>query len=194
MKSNLVLAAFFAILTGVGAQISIPLPGMVPFTMQTMVVLMSGLLLGPKYGPASQLLYMAMGLVGLPVFSGGTGGIQSVLSPSFGFIPGFVFASWVAGAVMSRSVRTWNTPRRAALVSCAAACILASVAIYVVGIPLFLLNMNYITNVPMNVGRALQLAMLPFAVTDVIKAVAAGALALGVMRLMRGAGERKRCI
>ena len=69
MFKGLLLDAFFAALTTVGAVLTIPVP-LVPITLQSFFVLMSGLLLGTKYGPLSQALYLAMGLAGLPVFAG----------------------------------------------------------------------------------------------------------------------------
>ena len=69
--------ALFAVLTGVGANVRIPLP-YVPLTLQTVLVLMSGLLLGGRRAAVAMTMYMLMGLLGLPVFAGG-GGFHSLL-------------------------------------------------------------------------------------------------------------------
>ena len=88
MKTRrLIYISIFAILTAVGARIAVPLP-LVPFTLQTMFCMLAGLLLGPKYGAASQAFYMFMGLLGVPVFTGG-GGLSSIFMPSFGYVIGF---------------------------------------------------------------------------------------------------------
>lgn len=100
MKLNLkpkdmILIALFAALTGIGAFIKIPLP-MVPITLQIVFALMSGLVLGAKRGMLSQLLYIILGLIGLPVFTSG-GGPQYILSPTFGYLIGMIFASYIVG-------------------------------------------------------------------------------------------------
>ena len=88
---DLILSALFIALITVGAFIKIPL-GAVPITLQFMFVLLAGQLLTPKNALITLLIYTAMGLLGLPVFSGG-GGLSYVLTPTFGYILGFIFAS-----------------------------------------------------------------------------------------------------
>ena len=83
---NMVLCALFAALIAIGAFIRIPVP-YVPITFQGFFVLLAGFLLGPKYGAASMLIYIAVGLVGIPVFTEG-GGIMYVLKPTFGYLIG----------------------------------------------------------------------------------------------------------
>ncbi|MDD5421369.1 MAG: biotin transporter BioY, partial [Synergistaceae bacterium] len=88
MKTRrIIYISIFAILTAIGARIAVPLP-LVPFTLQTMFCMLAGLLLGPRYGAASQAFYMFMGLIGVPVFTGG-GGLSSIFMPSFGYVVGF---------------------------------------------------------------------------------------------------------
>lgn len=187
MKKEPLLSAFFAILTGVGGALTIPLP-IIPITMQTFVVLMSGFLLGPKYGPLSQALYVALGLLGLPIFAGGAGGLHHVMSPSFGFLLGFIAASWIAG-LLSRKFLSDNDKVSAFRASAIA--FAASGLMYAVAIPCFYLNMNYITRA--NTGGmtflvALQVAFVPFIITDSIKAIAAGWLAARALPLLRKSG------
>lgn len=94
---NLMLSALFAALLCVGAFIRIPVPP-TSISLQTLFAVLAGLLLGPKYGAVSALVYMLLGLVGLPVFTGG-GGLTYVLTPLFGYIPGFVLGALTAGAL-----------------------------------------------------------------------------------------------
>ncbi|MDR3229977.1 MAG: biotin transporter BioY [Synergistaceae bacterium] len=179
---NLLLATFFAVLTAVGAMfsISIPIPFyVVPFSMQTFVVLMSGLLLGPKYGPLSQALYIVMGLIGLPVFAGGAGGPQYVFSPTFGFLLGFVAASWVAGALAPRAK---NFPHYALV------CLAATVGLYVIALPCFYVLVRFVAGTGITLVRALQIAFLPFIIPDLIKVVAAGCLASRTIPMLKEAG------
>jgi biotin transport system substrate-specific component len=87
----------FAALMTVGAYFKIPLPApFVPITLQFFFCLLSGLLLGPKAGALAQIVYVAAGLAGLPVFAQG-GGIGYVLQPSFGYLAGFIAASFLIG-------------------------------------------------------------------------------------------------
>ena len=83
---KMMLVALFAALIAVGAFIRVPVP-LVPFTMQTFFVVLAGMLLGKKLGGASALVYLAIGLIGIPVFTQG-GGIGYVLKPSFGYLIG----------------------------------------------------------------------------------------------------------
>lgn len=97
---DLVLVMVFAIMTGLSAQLKIEI-GAIPITMQTLVVLLSGVLLGSKKGAASQAVYLFMGLLGLPWFSRG-GGLAYLLSPTFGYILGFVLAAFMTGLLIEK--------------------------------------------------------------------------------------------
>ena len=92
MKTKeLTLCAFFTILFVIGSKIVIP-AGIIPLTLQTMVVIIAGMLLKPKYIWVSYGLFFLMGLLGFPVFANG-GGIAYVLQPSFGFLLSFPIAA-----------------------------------------------------------------------------------------------------
>jgi biotin transport system substrate-specific component len=179
---NFLLAALFAVLTAVGAMISIPLP-YVPFSMQTFVVLLSGLLLGPKYGPLSQVFYVSLGLIGLPVFAGGTGGLQHVFSPTFGFLIAFVAASWIGGTL---------APGTGSSLQYILVCLAATVGLYATALPCFYVLMRFALLREVDAMGVLKLALLPFLVPDLIKAVAAGCLARRVIPLLREAGLLSR--
>ena len=92
---NLILVAMFAALTAVGAFIKIPLP-FVPFTLQFLFCGLAGIILGAKLGALSQILYVSMGLMGLPVFTQG-GGINYIFQPTFGYLLGFIVAAYAIG-------------------------------------------------------------------------------------------------
>ena len=90
-----------AALTAVAAKVAVPLPGIpVPFTLQPVAVLLSGVLLGAAGGMSSQLLYLAIGMMGVPVFAAG-GGAAYLLGPTGGYLLAFPIAAWVAGKVVS---------------------------------------------------------------------------------------------
>ncbi len=89
----------FAALTAVGARLSVPIPGTpVPFTLQPVAVLLSGLMLGGALGATSQLTYLAIGAAGLPVFALG-GGLAYLGGPTAGYLLAFPLAAGVVGAV-----------------------------------------------------------------------------------------------
>ncbi|MGM0548763.1 MAG: biotin transporter BioY [Bacillota bacterium] len=93
---KMIQAALMAALTAVGAYILIPV-GPVPITLQTFFVLLSGRLLGQKYGVLAQITYLLLGAFGLPIFSGGQAGLGVLLGPTGGFLISFIVASWIAG-------------------------------------------------------------------------------------------------
>ncbi|CAB49079.1 biotin transporter BioY [Pyrococcus abyssi] len=90
------LVALFTALTAVGAQISISI-GPVPLTLQVLFVVLAGLVLGPRLGFLSMLLYDVLGMLGFPVFAGFSGGIAHILGPTGGYIVAFPIASLIAG-------------------------------------------------------------------------------------------------
>ena len=104
MRTNrtktLVLCSIFAALTAAGAFIKIPVP-LVPFTLQFLFTSTAGILLGSKYGALSVMIYIFLGLLGVPVFANG-GGLSYILQPSFGYLPGFALGSFVTGSISER--------------------------------------------------------------------------------------------
>jgi len=109
---DIVLVLGFAILTGICAKFKIEI-GPIPITMQTFAVLVSGVLLGSKRGATSQITYLLGGLMGLPWFSRG-GGLAYILSPTFGYILGFVFAAYSVGYLAERG---WDRNIRTAILA-----------------------------------------------------------------------------
>lgn len=100
---DLVLAGLFAALTAVGAKLMLPL-GPVPFTLQPLVVYLCGVVLRPRLALLSQVVYLGVGLLGLPVFAYG-GGLGYVLNPTFGFLVGFALGAWAISLAVGRAAR-----------------------------------------------------------------------------------------
>jgi len=112
MQSNLrmlLLASLLATLTAVGAVIRIPMFP-VPITLQTFFVLLAGGLLGPIWGGTSMLIYLTLGLAGLPVFVGGSG-IGIVLSPTFGYLLAFPISAYYVGKMFEK-LKKFSTKKR----------------------------------------------------------------------------------
>ncbi|WP_108669221.1 biotin transporter BioY [Peribacillus acanthi] len=98
---SLTVVSLFASLTSIGAFIKIPLP-VVPFTLQILFVFLAGSLLGSKKGMLSQLLYVGIGIIGVPVFASG-GGPEYIFRPTFGYLIGFIVAAYVIGFILERT-------------------------------------------------------------------------------------------
>lgn len=140
---SLILCSLFTALVVVGAFIKIPVP-VVPFTLQFLFTTLAGLLLGSKRGMISVVVYMVLGLIGLPVFSEG-GGIWYILKPSFGYIIGFCIGTFVTGLIAER-MKEKTIPRY----------LLANftglMIVYVVGMVYYYIICNYVINTPIAFG------------------------------------------
>ncbi len=167
---KLVYTALLAVLTAVGAFLRIPL-GVSSITLQFLFTAMAGVLLGPACGALSQGVYVALGLIGLPIFTAG-GGFGYVLQPTFGFLLGLIPAAAIIGAISRRSA----SPLRLAL-----ACLAGLAALYAVGVPYMALILNGYMGKGMSVSALLWAGMLPFLPGDAIK-IAVTALLCPLLR------------
>jgi len=95
---RMVYASMFGGLTAVGAFLVIPLQP-VPITLQTLFTGLAGLLLGGYTGALSQIIYVLLGVIGLPVFAGGKAGIGILFGPTGGYIIGFIVGAYVIGKI-----------------------------------------------------------------------------------------------
>ena len=173
---QLILCAMFTALIAVGAFITIPIP-IIPLSMQDMFVMLAGVLLGPQWGALSVIIYVVLGLAGLPIFTAG-GGIGYVLRPSFGFILGFIPGAYIAGVISRKDENPGF--KRLFLANMAAIGV-----IYFFGtVYLYLLNRFYLGNTiafwPMIVACDLQ--PLP---GDIIKSILAALISQRLLPLIR---------
>jgi len=100
---GMVFAALFAALTGAVAWFKIPLPFTpVPITLQTLLVLMSGAMLGAYYGALAMIIYLILGAIGLPVFAGGSSGFGALLGPSGGYLLSYPIAAFAIGWLIQK--------------------------------------------------------------------------------------------
>ncbi|MBQ6774445.1 MAG: biotin transporter BioY [Synergistaceae bacterium] len=159
---NYILSALFAALITIGTYIKIPTP-LLPLTLQTLFVVLSGLVLGHKFGPASVLVYIGAGLAGLPVFTG------SVFNPTFGYIIGFVFGSFIAGYIAESfkpCLITWTLGALAGMA-----------VIYAVGIPYYYIVYKYYLGNELGAKALLLYFVLMPLPGDCVKSLAAGLIA-----------------
>jgi len=100
---RITIGAMFVALTAIGANITSIVPflviGGVPITLQTFFAILSGLVLGSRLGAFTMFVYMMLGLVGAPVFARFSGGADSLISPTFGFIVSFILLAYVVGKI-----------------------------------------------------------------------------------------------
>jgi biotin transport system substrate-specific component len=161
------LAAFgivgFAVALAAASQIAIPLPGTpVPFTLQPMLVVLSGLMLGPTFGAASMMLFLVAGALGAPVFTpGGAPGIARLLGPTGGYLIAYPFAAFATGFVARRAPSL--TGRFGAALTGMALIFLGGVA-----------QLAALTG---SAAQAIAFGVTPFALFDVAKAFLAALIA-----------------
>jgi biotin transport system substrate-specific component len=167
---ELAVGALFTALLAVSAYISIPI-GSVPFTLQVFVVLLAGLVLGPRIGLLSVLAYLVLGLVA-PVYSGGASGLGALFGPTGGYLIGFIPAVLVTGVLAGR--------RDAGLPRLTAAGLAGLVPVYVLGTTWLAIQLD------LSPIAAITTGVLPFVWIDVLKALAAALTARVLVNLPLG--------
>ena len=167
-KGGVVVGVFTcALLTALGAQVRIPLPWTpVPLTLQTFFVPLAGVALGPGLGAASQVLYLALGILGVPVFAGGTAGPAILLGPTAGYLVGFPLGAFGTGVCLRRATRPGLFRIWLAIAA-------GMLAIYVCGAGWLVLGFH------LPLIQALAGGVLPFLAGDGMKALAAAGLVRG---------------
>jgi biotin transport system substrate-specific component len=171
LAADIALVVAGTALTAVAAQLAIPTQP-VPFTFQTLAVLLVGASLGTVRGALSMALYALVGALGLPVFSGASHGVSVLFGATGGFIFGFIVAAALVGYLAEKS---WSSNALKMFASYA----IGSIVIYAVGIPV-LAGVAFAGDL-----KATTLYMVPFMIWDVVKAVAAGALLPSAWKLVQ---------
>ena len=156
---KLTQSALFCSLIMIGAYIKIPFA--VPVTLQLMFSNTSALLLGRRWGCVPSLLYLLLGLAGLPVFTYGAG-LSSLLSPTFGFTLGFVLGSAAAGYI-SEAVK-----HRASAVIASA---VNTAVVYLCGLVYFIFISRVYLGEAHSISHALSVCILPFIIPDTVKII-----------------------
>jgi biotin transport system substrate-specific component len=168
---------FVTVLTVLAAQISVPLPFTpVPFTFQPMVVLLGGAALGARLGMSSQILYLLLGLAGLPVFAASPvlpQGAARLLGPTAGFLLSYPIAAYATGWLAERKFD------RRYLTSVVA--MMAGLAIVFTGGTLWL---AFASPAPVGLSKALQVAVIPFIPADLLKIAAAAVVLPAAWRFL----------
>ncbi len=160
---RMVYAAMFGALTAIGALIVIPLQP-VPISLQTLFTTMAGVLLGGYTGALSQIVYLLLGFIGLPIFAGGKAGLGVLFGPTGGYLIGFVAAAYVIGKIV-------EARRDAGLTWIVLALFIGNLIIYSFGT----LGLYLVAH--LSLVKALMLGTVPFLIGDLLKLIAAALLA-----------------
>ncbi len=178
---DIILIGVFAALMSVGAYVSIPI-FTVPITLQLLFALLAGGVLGSKKGAMSMLIYMIIGLIGIPVFSQATGGVHSVLKHSFGYIIGFIFTAYFVGLIVE------NTKNKILIYIAPFVGVLID---YIIGVPYLYMIFNTVLNDSISVNTALEWGLYPFILVDLLKALAAGIIIAHIVPVISKISIRK---
>ncbi len=170
---QMILTGLFAALTAVGAFIQIPI-GTVPITLQLLFTILAGVMLGSKLGALSQLVYVVIGLFGVPVFAGGTGGFSSVLSPRFGYVIGFILCAYVVGKLTEGN-------KKPGFIGLLLASFIGVMVVYLIGVPYLYLIVKNLMGKDMTFAAALKTGFFIFIPGDLLKCAAASALGVKVV-------------
>jgi len=165
---SLVFISLFAALISAGALIAIPV-GVIPIVLQNFFTLLSGLVLGPVLGAASVCLFLAAGVIGMPVFAnnGSPMGIARIIGPSGGYLFGYLLGAFVAGLIVGfprpgEKVSVWRY---------VLAAVAGSLVVYVPG----LVRLKWYLNISW--PQTFIAGLFPFLPGDALKGVAAGLVA-----------------
>lgn len=164
----MILVALFAALTAIGAWIRIPIQP-VPVTFQVFFALLAGAILGAWLGALSQIIYILLGCIGLPVFAGGSSGLGVLFGPTGGYLFGFILGAYIIGklvGIRQNSGYLWF------LVSM----LVGVVVIYLLGI----IQLVMVTR--MTLQKALAVGVFPFIGIDLVKALLAALVARKISR------------
>ncbi len=157
-----------AALTAIGAFLVIPTQP-IPFTMQPFFVFLAGIVLGPLDGALSQLVYLAVGGIGIPVFAGMKGGIGHLIGPTGGFLVGFVLCAALAGLIAGTSPKLsfWR----------------GAISIFAGMITMYFCGVFWLAQVTgMNISAAISVGAVPYLLPDAVKALVAAFIGIKLRR------------
>ena len=169
---DILSVALFSALTAIGSIIRIPIPfSPVPITLQTLFTYMSGAVLGGSLGALSQLIYILVGISGLPVFAGGNAGPSVLIGPTGGYLVGFVAGAFVIGKMTEAK----KNPGFLWLLTCM---MVGTAIIYTSGV---IQLMNYMK---IGLDKAIIIGVTPFIAWDVLKMLVAAYTTHRIRRML----------
>lgn len=178
---GMVYASMFGAATAVGAYIIIPVPP-VPITLQTFFLYLSAVLLGGRLAALSQFIYLLLGIIGLPVFSGGKAGLGVLFGPTGGYLIGFLLGAFIIGKMIELRERPsllWI------MISMAA----GTIVIYLLGV----IQLSLVAK--LTLIKSISAGIIPFLIGDVLKIIIASAITLKVrdrIKMFSTSGDRSK--
>lgn len=173
---TITICSLFAALTAVGAFIRIPLP-IIPLTLQFFFMALAGILLGAKTGALSQLIYVLVGLAGIPVFTKG-GGLQYILEPTFGYLIGFIVGAYVIG----KCVEQFKTINFKHLLS---ASLIGLLVVYVFGVTYMYFIYNFYLGAELGIWAAIVSGAIACAPGDIVSCVITAVVGMRMIPILR---------
>jgi len=161
---GMIYASMFGAGTAVGAYIIIPLPP-VPITLQTLFACLAGALLGGRLGALSQVVYVLIGIIGLPVFAGGKAGLGVLLGPTGGYLIGFIAAAYVIGKLI-------EAKREPGFIRIVFSMIAGMIVIYLFGT----IQLSFMAR--LSIYKSVSVGVLPFLFGDALKIIVAALIYL----------------
>lgn len=175
---SLIITAFFAALTAVFSQISIPI-GPVPINLALLAVFAAGGILGTKKAVVSQVVYVLLGAVGVPVFAGFKGGFQAIAGPTGGYIVGYIVAALVIGLTFWAFDKKYTSGNAAVkILISVVSMILGLAACYALGTVWFVISTGT------NFAAALFTCVIPFLIGDALKIAVATLLTIRLKKFV----------
>ncbi len=163
---NLVSTAIFAAILGVIAPLSIPLTGLVPISLATFIIYLLSAVLGYKKATVGVVIYILIGVVGIPVFSGYSAGVSVLVGPTGGYIAGYIFMAFSTGFASDKFGTKFAF----------SGMIAGTLITYAIG------TLWYSHVVGLSFVVALSSAVLPFVIVDCIKIAVANLLAFPIKK------------
>ena len=166
-------AALMAAVLCIVSPLSIPI-GEVPISLATFIIYLAVWLLGPYGATLSVIVYLFLGICGLPVFTGGVGGIGKLAGPTGGYLAGYIILAFVSGLFMKLSNKN--------IVVTIIGMVIATVLLYAFGTAWFIIQINS------NFANAMKICVLPFIPFDLVKIGIAAAVGRPVTKSLSKAG------
>jgi biotin transport system substrate-specific component len=177
LANKIILSLGMAVLTGILAQVRLFLPWTpVPVTCQTFAVLLAGAVLGKYWGGISQVIYVALGIAGIPWFNGATGGYAVIMGPTGGYLLGFVLAALFVGHVIDTYNRSKGFYQMLGIMMFA-----NFILIYLPGIIQLNIWFYLFKGSSLNITQLVYAGVMPFVVGDAIKIVSAALIAKAII-------------
>jgi biotin transport system substrate-specific component len=179
---DITMTAVFAALAVVAAMLVRYAGSVVPFSLMPLMAMLAGGLLGSRLGALSMIVYILLGLIGVPVFASPPfGGPAYILQPTFGFLPGFAGCAYVIGMLLRNKEDSGFSRYFLSMTA-------GVVVYYLVGLPYLYAILTFYLGKTVSVAQVLKIGFTPFIALDLVKAVLAAVLARAIYRRLKAYG------